>query len=185
MSEYIDILCHQAKNKPSFTVDTTGPLSVPIAAAGDSTLYAGEKKDFQTFDNFRILSAGLVLPENFCLAQVPGGEGSLNTGLLINIAGYDIGNMQAFSLPFSGSGAITLPMENYELPLDLFVDMKKLSASCSGPFNLLASVTVIDLGTYPMVSMVGVPAALNGTVQTVTLFLKILHNLEMTLTIPV
>jgi hypothetical protein len=177
MSEYIDILCHKADEKSTFTVDTTGPLFVNVSAGSSLKMYAGENSKFARYDNFRLLSVGIALPESFTFSQVVAGGTKLNTGILVEISGWDVTNASTFSLPFSGGGgAILVPLENYEMPLDVFVNMENLKAVCSGPFQILASITVLDSGTYPRVSMVGVPAALNATVQSITLFMKILHN---------
>lgn len=177
---------------PAFTVNTvnTAALSVNLlnpthTPARSNKLYtAGGKKTFQRGDNFTVLSMGFVLPESFVLAKAP--ANTVQNNLSITLGVNKILSVETiYYLPNFGDVGIQLPLENYETPLGVFVDVMSIGAS-SYPFRTEGfQITVVVRGLnealtiYPQVSMVGVPAVLNATVQHITVFAKILHNLPL------
>lgn len=126
MSEKIDILTILPAESPYFIVDTSA-LSVPfIRPLGDAgaKLYApGGKKTFAAGDNFTILSAGYVLPESFTMASARV-NGQQSTPA-INIFAESTNGSHAGPGWFSqlGKSGIQLPLENYETPLGVFIDI--------------------------------------------------------------
>jgi hypothetical protein len=76
----------------------------------------------------------------------------------------------------SGFSGMALPMENFESGISIFINVTPIYDAA---FNLYAKF-FLDSTYPPRVSMQGVPAALNGTTQLVTVFIKILHNFDLT-----
>jgi hypothetical protein len=187
MSEIIDVLTLLPAHSPSFTVNTavlSVDLKIPIhVPAYDYHLVSGGgKKRFTAGDNFTVLSAGYVLPESFGMAKAPVNTHQAAPALAIGIQAYTGGSI--YFLPNFQVDGVQLPLENYEIPLNIFVDVMNISDGVGGypfrttKFNLPTYLLGLDAqnNLYPQVSMVGVPAILNGTVQNAILFVKILHN---------
>ena len=198
MSEIIELLTLMPSDSPIFTVDTTGPLSVdlkpPPAYEYNRVLYAsGAVRKFQPGDNITVLSAGFVFPESFTMAKAP-----LHTmtaqdmqqcpALNLALLRVDEAPIPWYSENF-GIAGIMLPLENYEQPLGIFIDVYNLNSRpaieafpfrtkhfyLQGAFRGLDELNRI----YPQVSMVGVPAALNRITMHATVFVKILHNFQL------
>jgi hypothetical protein len=77
---------------------------------------------------------------------------------------------------FGGSGgSLLLPLENYEMPINNFINMKdNFGTGTPEPFILYAALT-----QGQKISMTGIPVALHGTTQKIKVFLKILHNIPL------
>lgn len=191
MSEYIDVMSFLPAHSPYFTVNT-GVLAVdirrPTGLGYDFHLRSsGGFKNFQAGDNFVVVSAGFVLPESFALAQGPANLVQNNPSITIGaqvLAGGAIYYLQNFS-----TTGIMMPIENYELPANIFVDIVSVNNGATPPvypfrlagFNLIGLFTGLDEtnSIYPQVSMVGVPASLNATRQHLTMFIKVVHNFPL------
>ena len=188
MSEIIDILTMLPAESPKFTVDTTGPLTVPLlkgplgSAPFLNYFYsAGGKSVFQAGDNFTILSMGFVFPESFVMAKAAANTFQNNLSFALGLEKTTAAG--PYLLPNFGVEGIQLPLENYEQPLGIFIDVEKVNAILlTVSYSLFNVMRYLDDAApiYPAVSMIGVPAALNGTVQHVSAFVKILHNYPLT-----
>lgn len=153
MSEKIEILTILPQDSPFFTVNTSEPAVPLIRPSGSSgeTLYApGAKKTFQAGDNFTILSAGYVLPESFTMSS-PRVNGQQTTPAL-NIFAESTVPAHAGNGWFSqlGQSGIQLPLENYETPLGVFIDIYNTPVNGSfyylreDPFTLRATLRGLD-----------------------------------------
>ena len=188
MPQLIDVMALLPDHSPYFTVDTSGVLSVSIRRPIHNPAYdfllrsANGKKTFTKGDDFTVLSVGFILPESFCLAKAPSNLLQHNPSITLG-AQKTTGGGIAF-LPNFGVDGIMCPIENYELPVNVFVDMNKVAAPVflNNNFNLYCAFLGLDEGNsiFPQVSMVGVPVALNGTVQNITVFVKVIHNFPLT-----
>jgi hypothetical protein len=188
MPELIDVMTLLPDHSPYFTVDTSGPLSVDILRPTHIPAYdyllrnAGGKKTFAKGDDFTVLSAGFIFPESFGLAKAPSNQIQNNPSIVI--AAKDIPGGGTYFIPNFGTNGIQIPIENYEFPINIFVDMNKLAAPLflNYNFNLFAAFSGLDElhAIFPKVSMVGVPVVLNGTVQHLTVFVKVTHNFPLT-----
>lgn len=190
MAENIDVLTPCPDDCPFFVVDTTTPgvKSVQIQDTGGTIgtyrymRRAGGYRYLFTKDNFTILSLGFILPESFTLATVPS-DASKASCFAFNIA------LRRAAVPATyayidqlGATGIQVPLENYEMPYGLYVDMT------ATPYAALTDTKfamTFDLaGLIPYVSMISVPAALHGTTQRVIPFMKIQHNMTLTASYP-
>jgi hypothetical protein len=192
MSEYIDVMALLPDQSPYFVVNTTpGVLSVDIRTPTHSPVYdyllraAGGKKTFRAGDNFIVVSAGFVFPESFGLA---GGASNLvqnNPSIAVGAQASTGGSV--YFLPNFGNTGVVMPIDNYELPLNIFVDISGLDIGGgvypfrTQNFNLYGAFRGLDQfnSIYPKVSMVGVPTSLHGTTQHLTVFVKIVHTFPL------
>jgi len=186
MSEIIDVLTILPQEAPYFTVDLTpGTLSVPLYVYDGSTYCimhrGGGAWKFQYKDNFTVLSAGFYLPESFAMASPPDSDYQACMSLALYLMKPD-GSASSITTQF-GLGGIQLPLENYEMPVGIYVDLAK---DCGLPlittaFGIMGVIKGIDddVPARPRISMVGVPSALDETVQRLTVFIKVVHNLPL------
>jgi len=183
MSGIIDILTINADpgtaaNFPYFTSNNAVqkvPALFPLA--GDYTLAnANAKKKFKNGDSFHILSAGLIIPESFTVWKDPSISIPLIGQLLyitgISTAIYNIDVLGKYSVVF-------LPMENYEIALDVFVDTQNQVQALHPTVKLNEDFYLTSGLQFLQISMAGAPAALNGKSFILTPFFKILHNYPM------
>lgn len=148
MSEKIDIFTLLPLDSPYFDVDTT-KLSVPIqrpSIVAVKMYRSGGLSKFQPGDNFTILSAGYTLPESFVMASPP--SNMEQTTPAINLGASSIIHPGIKYFDNLGLSGIQLPLENYETPLGVYVDIM----NTGGPdyyfrteqFNLLATLRGLD-----------------------------------------
>lgn len=177
MAEIIDIISLPIGSCPTFTVNTGGPLYVAIVQNASSAMKnCLSLSKFQAGDSLICLSAGFTLPENFVLRN------AANIGFdtfypTISVVGYDTVTSLSFNMPLFGgvSGGIQLPMSDFEFTMNGFFN----ASSIKNPYQIKAQFPISGINQL-RVSMVNVPAALNGVVEEVGVFLKILHTLPMT-----
>lgn len=172
MSQIVEIVSSKGNGGQQFTVDTSGPLSVPIATHGsfeiDNAIY---KSVFHKGDNLQIIGAGIVLPESFCLATNGFGAGIFPMPKL-NIYLYtEPGHVKYYPSIAGADGTFFVPFENFEYILNAFVDTSAIPQH----FAMYLSVDPATVN----ISMLNVPAALHGTVQRIVPFVKVLHNIPM------
>lgn len=181
MADRIDVMTPDIADCPQFTVDTTGPLSVIVTQSVNIIMRGGNGNfpSFQRGDNFSVLSAGYVIPERFAIYQF--GVSAENFCCpVMDIAGYRLTSLDYIPLfPLTGNGGwLKLPLPNYELCLGAWIDAEDLMAEA---FQLRMTFPAAGGGLTPMeISMVNVPAVLNGQVFRIVPFLKVVHNLAMT-----
>ena len=173
MSEVIDILTLAPLDSPSFTVDTTKDY-IHLDAVNKRLRNSNGSDTLKSYDPFSILSAGFILPEMF----TPWKNAAANL-FPLPIVGINIidDNGALYLIDVIGNNGdpsngtrIFIPLENYEIALDVFVDVKRLKVTA-------------DYGIYSFldldISMKNIPAALNGKVLYASPFIKILHNFQM------
>ena len=180
MSEIIDVLAPEYAGCATFTVNNAVDY-VDQTAAGTpaKSIFqnASASKAIQKGDNFSILSAGLLLPEAFTLYKNSGIKSLPTFG--IRMQGVTSGatyNIDAFGFV----NLVSVPMENHETAFDLFVDCSKQYRNAVLPLHYLDENFLIytDSASFK-ISMLGVPAALNGKVFPIIPFIKVSHNLVM------
>jgi len=94
-----------------------------------------------------------------------------------------------YFLPNFNYSGLQFPLENYDNPLGIEIDIYNLRSIWNNPaypiypfrtqkFMLKGLLHGLDENNskYPQISMIGVPAALNSVQEHVTVFCKILHN---------
>jgi hypothetical protein len=179
MAEKVDILMPKYSDCPYYTVNT-GLLSVassPVSPANQIPFYiegaAALIGKFQQKDNIRLLTCGFYIPEAYTLADTVKNPISL-AGNELQITIYDSTVAPVVALPGLGPrGVVGIPFSNYELALDIYCDMTSVTLQADNYFYLYGQIYANDL------SMVGVPAALNGSKPRIIPFIKILHTLDI------
>lgn len=173
MAELIDVLMPKVSLCPTFTVDTTGPDYVDIAAPAVAImdLFSADvtRYNFDQGDNFTILSFGYFVPENFATFEMAGPNYAVPSWKM-----YLYRNVSLTSAPivqFGVNGSIQSPFPNYEMAMGIFLDVNTIVQE---NFHLQVSNT-----TRGRISMIGVPAVLNTKVFHVVPFVKILHNFAL------
>ena len=182
MAEKIDVFSTPYGKGARFTVNTavnsvdldsvTGNPEKMLAGAGVGLLADG--------DCFEILSCGFIMPENFVLSQYSTAAGGtlLQPVMFLNME-VPAGPVSPIE-PFGNNGQQRIPFENYEMSIGSFVDPVKLGVT-GGAFQINCRFPLeVNIGDLPQVSMINVPAALNGEIFDVTPFIKIRHNFNLT-----
>lgn len=177
--EIIDILTPDNDNLPYFTVNTAVKyVNVASITGFGSPMSCGNAayKKFTRGDNFIILSAGYFIPERFTIFEY---TDVLTTKYSAPIMGLlaKVGGLYLPVNTFGNGGYLKIPFPNYEFSLGTFVDTE-LNNFTTSTFELSLYFTMPS--DMLSISMIDVPAALNGEVIKITPFIKILHNLQLT-----
>jgi len=182
MSEKIDILTPKLNECAYFTVnnavnsvDLNWPINGPVI------LYAGENKSvFLRGDCFVVISAGYFVPEGFRIFGYEAVGADLYPVPLIQLTALrSTGGAQIAIQNFGNDGRMRLPFPNYEFSIGTFTDTEEQGIT-SPTFQLTETFPYWVAPDQPQVSMINVPAALNGVVFKVVPFFKILHNFTLT-----
>jgi hypothetical protein len=197
MSERYDVLFPRG-NLPYFTVDNTKAY-VALQYTGRSPILHNAVNDylFGIGDNFTILSYGVILPLSFQLDR------SLNLGpgtspvavtdpifaIVLDAIGQHSGKQYIFrevNDHFTDK-SLYMIMENFDTAANIFINLQKQDANAGfyikdEPFYINMGITGAYSSENVGISMAGVPDSLNGTIQYVTPYLKILHNFPLTST---
>lgn len=190
MSEQIDILSTPYNMGAQFTVNTAVnsvdlvqcvPGIPQIMTAGGGTILGGGY-EFSNGDNFEILSAGYQIPENFVMSQYDVAAGGEQMLPIMYLQADPVGAAPAIPVTqFGNNGTLRMPFECYELSLGTFVDITALGVVGTGGGFVLQMLFPFLVGVdNPRVSMINVPAALNGEIIQVTPFIKVRHNFTLT-----
>lgn len=182
MAEIIDVLSAPLGHGAQFIVDAAvdsvdlSPVIVGLAQTLESGLGAF---NFTRGDNIIILSAGYHIPESFALAQYS--DAGAQTISLPNLY-LAAQSAPGPSIPITSwghNGVMRLPFPNYECSVGIFINPEELGLDDGAQF-VLQSVFPSTAGLgVPQVSMINVPAALDGKTIFVTPFIKILHNIPL------
>ncbi|MDD5061207.1 MAG: hypothetical protein PHS93_08480 [Candidatus Omnitrophica bacterium] len=177
--EIIDVLTPRINECPSFVVNVSFNSVNLTAFPGGSRYEAGGGVNiFQRGDNFMLLSVGYFIPEGFALASYPGAGMTEFSAPIIFCAAEGVGGGAPIAFEEIGNGGLLrLPMPNYEMSVGPFVEIENVIADnwfFRGLFPYTAGVDI------PQVSMINAPAALDGETVHVVPFVKVLHNLPMT-----
>ena len=187
MSEVISILsvqnnpaipkvCQQAfvANTAVRNVNLAGFVLNPILAGNTVSALPGSdmgKSGFLQGESIRVLSAGVMLPYGFSMAE----NGFFLRFYAINYAG-------AFIATILDNSDFFIPYENAEINMDVFLPLPYPV----GNFRLVCKIVNATDDPLPSqafswakVSMVNCPAAFNGQTFYAQPFVKILHNFAM------
>jgi hypothetical protein len=175
MAEIIDTLIATKATTAFFTVNIAAAnkrIPVTDSAGPCFMMNSSTKYYFQRGDSIVLLTAGYYLPESFCTTENMAPADPVFPFLQIpvfNAAGAVIGQ-----LPGLGDlGSIIMPFENYEGVYNIYSDINSLSPA--GKFKLGA----IMFFNSTWISMVNVPADLDGKKFYIFPFIKVLHTLPM------
>lgn len=186
MAELIDVMTPETSDCPAVVVNTAvnfvdipiNPGAVPFKSS-DEFFYC-----FRRGDNIELLSYGFFIPERFIMYEPVSGNAGVENPVL-SMALY------AFTDPpppgvgvqiplnqFGFLGNVKIPFPNYETAIGIFVDTEtaigeKFWIEVNFPWNAGLNI--------PRLSMVGVPAALNGVTIHIIPFIKVLHNFPLEL----
>jgi|WetSurMetagenome_2_1015567.scaffolds.fasta_scaffold20458_7 hypothetical protein len=179
MSERISILTPVLTDCPAVVVNTAvNSVDIPDAAA-PKTLRGGIQTmfEFTNGDNIMLLSAGYFIPERFAIYEHGGAGLMVNPVMAVKFGAYRIVAGTRVTLnQFGNNGVLKLPFPNYEMSLGAAIDTASLigeNFSLEVDFPFGSGVDQVRL------SMVGVPAAMNGITVHIVPFVKVLHNFEL------
>lgn len=154
------------------------PGNPQIMTAGSGTI-GGGGYSFADGDCMTILSAGFMMPENFVMAQYSVAGGGEYTMPVMYLRGQVPAGPILSIDQFGNNGNLRFPFSDYELSLGTFFDPVKRGIT-GGAFQLETLFPLTAGLDYPQVSMINLPAALDGTTFYVTPFIKVLHNFPLT-----
>jgi hypothetical protein len=175
MSEIIDTLIATKVNTPNFTVNLAAANKRVIVNDGAAPCFmmnSSLKYYFQPGDNLLLLNAGFYIPESFITTEklVPTDP----VFPFVHFTVYDAAGVNKGILPGLGDlGGIILPFENYEGAYNIYSDINSLYNA--GKFKL----SVIMFFNSTWISMINVPADLDGKTFYIYPFIKVLHSLPM------
>lgn len=183
MAEIVEILTPKSNEARTFTVNT-GVTDVAVSS-GSIVLYNPALNAlFQKGDNFRILSYGVVFPEAYTTWVNTSAADVHNQIILLAVASPsgDLYQIEAFG---NSDGRLHFPMENFDLPLDAFVDARISITKQNPPHNYLGEnfylrVTFMSGINTIRVSMAGIPDSEHDKVYPVFPYIKIMHNQDLT-----
>ncbi|MFA5235093.1 MAG: hypothetical protein WC390_11900 [Sulfurimonas sp.] len=176
--EVIDILSPETANLPNFTVNTAVNFVNVVGIAGPGAVLHSCNGSFSSFargDNFTILSCGIFIPERFTIYDYP--PDALDYSAPIVSLSATLGGGVVPVLTFGNNGELKLPFMNYEFSIGVFTDVEK-NGLVDPTFKLVTFFPLI--ANSLSISMVDVPAALNGIKFNVVPFFKVLHNFPLT-----
>lgn len=176
--EVIDILTPDNDVLPSFTVNTAVNFVNVTGIAGPGAILRAcnlANSKFTRGDNFTILSCGIFIPERFSIWDYPDAGGTKYSAPIIQLFGT-VGGGATPVLPFGNNGEIKLPFPNYEFSIGVFVDVEELGLT--DPTFQLGTYFPVNLNTM-QISMIDVPAAMNGLTFKIVPFFKVLHNFQL------
>jgi hypothetical protein len=180
MAEIIDIFTPKVGECLKFVVDTSGPDYVSCVDPGAVKLYqANGASQFEAGDSFILLSMGFVMPEQFTLWK---DALDFNQLMRINLFPKGVTTAQDYYGPNFPEG-MYLPLESYEIALDVFFDCELSKNSVDPTKNLLGEdfflyVNWLFINAFK-VSMKNVPLTYNGETYYIQPFFKILHNFNV------
>lgn len=175
MAEIIDTIIATKAETPYFTVNLAAANKrVSIANPGNPCFMMNSslKYYFQPGDNLLLLNVGYYIPECFNTTHfiVP-------TDPVFPFVHFQVFNAAGFSmgvLPGLGDlGGIILPFENYEGAYNIYSDVNSLYNA--GKYKL----SCIMFTNATAISMINVPADLDGKTFFIYPFVKVLHSLPM------
>jgi hypothetical protein len=174
MPEIIETLKIPLNSAPSFVVNNA--VDFVVLNTSQQILYNGSNNRwFVHGDNLIILSIGYYMPESFVLAERA--AGAPNFPLMEFTLGSDdptLANYQTVQ-PFGSGGTIDIPFPNYEMSIGTYINAVQYLQD--DQFALLA--TLGGAANDVRISMINVPADLNGDTIHVIPFIKVLHNKNM------
>ena len=180
MPEKIDVLENQMADCCYFDVNllVNSVTIVPPVGANNYLSNGAGNSIFQRGDSLRILSVGIKLLESFNIFNILANPPFVT--LSVFPRGVATGN--AYTNPnFSGTTQ-NIMMENYEIVIDSFLNCRESFNTIVPARNLLSeNFRLIGYPGYAFeVSMLGVPAIVDGMRFYITPFVKVLHSIDLT-----
>jgi len=161
-----------------FSFDVPNPIAGTNVIANtivqSSFITVGTRRYFQPQDNLRLVAVGAFMPYCFNTANDTFLTGDFQIGWREKTTGTTAGVPEVSS----GGDAILLPFTNSFMPMPdadgqgLFIPWAS-GNSFSNPTEFYLSGVGFDI------SLIGVPDSLAGTTQRCSIFLRVLHNLEL------
>jgi len=192
MSERLDILVPTKRTEAAahlynFVVDNaavTGMVGVNLPAgppADFGYLYNCENSYiFSKGDNFIVNTFGLIMPLSF---QLDRSTVTTNPLLFFSLIAHGVTTGKLYYLKELGATASSSAsygvMENYDTPLDIFVDVQNQALVTGSNLKDERFYLTLTIGYDISVSMIGVPDSLNGTTQLLTPYVKLLHTFPL------
>lgn len=176
--EIIDILTPDNDLLPSFVVNTAVTNVNVTGIAGPGAILRAcnlANSKFTRGDNFTILSAGIFIPERFTVWNYPDAGGTKYSAPIIQLYGT-VGGGATPIFPFGNNGELKIPFMNYEFSLGVHVDTEE--AGLTDATFQLGTYFPVNVNTL-QISMVDVPAAMNGLTFKIVPFFKVLHNFQL------
>ena len=181
MPEIIDILSCQVNAAPTFTVNNAvNSVDLTPNPAGAQKMYVGGNlSKFARGDNFIIHSFGYFIPEGFRFYSYEDGGVTHYPFPLLVIAALKSGGGPSIPVSsFGNLGAMRVPFPNYEFACGTFTDAERLGLT-DATFELQESFPYPTGSDTVQISMINVPAALNGIIFPVIPWIKVLHNVAL------
>lgn len=177
MAEIIDVMSPMFGTCPTFTVNTAvNYVQVIPDAMNPAVMNGGNfKYKFQRGDFFTVLSVGYFVPEQFALYGMDEAVNSNTLPILKLFSADGVGYIPVSQ--FGSEGEFKIHMPNTEISVGVFVDTELLGLN-QPDFKLYTSFPL--LSNSLQISMINVPAALNGITFKITPFIKVLHNFKLT-----
>ena len=187
-AEYIEIVSSKGNGGQHFVVNTAVPSVQPVTHGSFEVDNATAKSLFQPGDNLLIIGAGFVLPESFCLSSNGFGAGIFPLPKINLYFFTEPQHWKYYPSIAGGDGTFFVPFENFEYIINSYINVASGTFKTDqAPPNDVATKIPMKFAPYLSVepatvniSMINVPASLNGTTQRITPFLKVKHNLPMT-----
>lgn len=175
MPEIIDTLIATKVNTPWFTVNLAAANKRVFVVDGLAPCFmmnSSLKYYFQPGDNLILLNVGYYIPESFCTTQSIAPANPVFPFAHFTVV--DAADVVKGVLPGLGNlGGIILPFENYEGAYNVYSDVNSLYNA--GKYKL----SVIMFFNHTCISMINVPADLDGKTFYIFPFIKVLHSLPM------
>jgi hypothetical protein len=160
----------EGDSRQNFTVNTAvNDVGINIIPA-----VSGQLKDvsgrtwLHAKDNISVLSIGFSLPYNFGLS-----EKMTAMWILYYDSTGAFGVLDTFG---DNTGMLWIPSENYELSVGAYVPWPSAAIGSIRLVALIGDTTGFMPARQCRISMIGVPAALNGTTQYLTSWIKLSQN---------
>jgi hypothetical protein len=177
--ELIDILMPTQADCPNFVVNNAVDNVVVNIPAAYTTMNACENHfSFVRGDNFTILSAGYFIPERFVVWGYQNAD-PINLNSVPQLSLLSIGSLGlGVPLHIGQNGKINIPFPNYEFSIGQFIDTE-ISGMTDPLFRITCKFPFDADADKLLISMIDVPAALNGKTFYCIPFIKVLHNLGL------
>lgn len=182
MPQIIDTLSIPLADCAKFTVNNAllSVPSVPAVGANHRGQNPALNNVFRAGDSLTVLSGGICLKEAFNFYDDPLLITDAFPALIIIPVGKTSGD--PYNNPNFSNGEQYVPMENYEMAFSCFMD-------CLQTYDTIVPTKFLDSEDFYLtidhsavnISMIGVPAAMNGLTFYIKPFLKIEHNYPLSI----
>lgn len=176
--ELIDILTPKLTDCPSFIVNNAVNSVTVTSMAIEKEMYSGDgRRRFTNADAMIVLSVGYFIPERFVLWNYENVAGEQLTNPHIELRLKENTGVFWDVFGFGSGGVMPIPFPNYEFSIGGFINPKDLGLTGT-TFEVFCKFGA-DSADRMQISMVDVPAALNGQTFYIVPFIKVLHSLQL------